>query len=174
MALTAMTSSFAEQQPDMYLTIWAARLRSLRSSGQLAQAAIELPAIGAWVRTHPNVWRTASFALAEAEQAWAEGRVEPALERFADAFARMQALAIPDDLVEAGVPYALALVDGGNVDQASAVVGRIAAWADNDLRAAWAQTQLYRAQSRTAAWQRSSERLQKLAGERVLPVPRID
>lgn len=174
MAESTLTPSFAERQPDMTVTIRVMRLRNLRMIGRIADAARELAVFRDWVDAHPNAWRKAYVSLASAEQAAAEQRHDEALADFSSAFKQIEALAIPDDLVEIGEPFTLALLDQGDVGRASAVVGRLAAWAEIDVRAAWAQSQLYRAQGRTSAWQRASERVARLAGERTLPAPRID
>jgi hypothetical protein len=174
MAKLALTPSFAERQPDMTVTIRVMRLRNLRTIGRIAEAARELAVFRDWVDAHPNAWRQAYVSLASAEQAVAEERHDAALTDFSRAFEQIQALAIPDDLVEVGEPYTLALLDQGDIDRASAVVGGLAAWAEVDVRAAWAQSQLYRAQGRTSAWHRASERIARLAGERTLPAPQID
>lgn len=174
MAKLALTPSFAERQPDMTVTIRVMRLRNLRTLGRIAEAASELAVFRDWVDAHPNAWRKAYVSLASAEQAVAEERHDAALSDFSRAFEQIQALAIPDDLVEVGEPYTLALLAQGDIDRASAVVGGLAAWAEVDVRAAWAQSQLYRAQGRTSAWHRASERIARLAGERTLPAPHID
>lgn len=174
LAKAALTSELEYEQPDLYLTTWAVRLRSLRRSGLAEAAGAETVALRAWVEARPNLWRRTYATLAEAEQAWALGRAEPALRGFAEAFEQAERLGIPDDLVEVAEPYALALIESGQVDRASTVVGRIATWAEDDLRAAWAQAQLYRSQARTTAWQRATEHVLKLAGERALPAVTID
>lgn len=174
LAKAALTPELEYEQPDLYLTTWAVRLRSLRRSGQVEAASAETVALRTWVESRPNLWRRTYATLAEAEQAWALGQGEAALRGFADAFEQAERLGIPDDLVEVAEPYALALIESGQIDRASTVVGRVAAWADHDFRAAWAQAQLYRAQARTTAWQRATEHVLKLAGERALPAVAID
>jgi DNA-binding winged helix-turn-helix (wHTH) protein/tetratricopeptide (TPR) repeat protein len=174
LAKAALSPELEYEQPDLYLTTWAVRLRSLRRSGQVEAASAETVALRTWVESRPNLWRRTYATLAEAEQAWALSQGEAALRGFADAFEQAERLGIPDDLVEVAEPYALALIESGQVDRASTVVGRVAAWADHDFRAAWAQAQLYRAQARTTAWQRATEHVLKLAGERALPTVAID
>ncbi len=170
----SLAPAFAEDSPDLYVSTWTVRLRSLRQLGRLDAAEAETAALAAWIEAHPNPWRRVHAALTQAEQAWARSPDEAALAQFASAFMLAGSLGIPDDLVEVAERYVAALLERGEIDQASAVVGRIAPWADRDLRAAWAQAQLYRAQDRVDAWQRSTERVLQLAGERALPAPRID
>ncbi|MBN8727919.1 MAG: winged helix-turn-helix domain-containing protein [Xanthomonadales bacterium] len=174
LAKAALTGELEYEQPDLYLTTWAERLRCLRRSGQVDAAAAETEALRSWVEERSNPWRRIHSTLAEAEQAWALGRTEAALQRFADAFEQAEGLSIPDDLVQVAEPYALALIGIGQVDRASTVVGRVAAWAEHDVRAAWAQAQLYRAQARPSAWERTTEQVLRLAGQRALPAASID
>jgi hypothetical protein len=174
MARAVLTEEFGRRQPEMYVSTSVTCLRSLRRLGRVDEAAAGTVALRSWVAAQPNAWRETYAVLAEAEQAAAQGQGELSSQRFADAYARAEALGVPEDLVEVSEPYVLNLLEDGHVDRASAVVGRIAAWADRDVRVASAQAQLYRAQSRTTAWQRSSERMRQLAGERVLAASRID
>ncbi len=164
-----LTPALREQRPDQFVSTWIAYLRSLRQSGRVDEAQEQTDRFAEWIDANPNPWREIQRALALAEQDRANGQVDAALAHFADAFERAQQLAIPEDLVHVAEPYAIALIDAGQIDRASAVVGRVSAWAGQDLRAAWAQAHLYRAQSRTEAWQRALQRVEHLRGERVLP-----
>lgn len=164
-----LTPELREQRPDQFVTTWMAYLRSLRQSGDVEQAKEQTNKFAAWIDDNPNPWREIQRALALAEQDRVEGRMDAALAHFADAFERAQQLAIPEDLVHVAEPYAMALIDSGQIDRASAVVGRVSAWAGQDIRAAWAQAHLYRAQSRTEAWKRALARVEQLRGERMLP-----
>jgi DNA-binding winged helix-turn-helix (wHTH) protein/tetratricopeptide (TPR) repeat protein len=166
---SVLTPTLLEQRPDQYITIWMAYLRSLRHVGEMAMAREQTDAFAGWIVEHPNPWRDIQAALALAEQDRAEGRADSALAHFADAFERAQQLAIPEDLVHVAEPYTMALIENGMIDRASAVVGRVAAWAEQDIRAAWAQANLYRAQARTEAWERALERVERLRGERIMP-----
>lgn len=166
-----LTPRLAELRPDLYVSARSAHLRALRHLGRLGEAAEHGRHFAGWVAGNGNPWRHLQLALAQAEQAWAERPDDEALAGFAQAFEQAVALAIPDDLVHVAEPYTIALIERGQLDQASSVVGRIAAWADRDLRAAWAQAELFRAQGRTSAWQRSQQRVESLRGERVLNAP---
>lgn len=158
-------------RPDLYVAAWTAWQRSLRRIGQGERARRQTDAFAAWVQANPNPWRHVHSALAQAEQAWHEAPGEQALARFARAFELAQQLAVPEDLVHVAEPYGMALLESGHIDQAAAVIGTVAAWADQDLRAAWAQARLFRAQGREEAWQRAMERVHALRGERPLPGP---
>ncbi|MCK9488900.1 MAG: transcriptional regulator [Xanthomonadales bacterium] len=164
-----LTDDLRRLRPDLYVAVWAAYQRSLRRIGRVGEARWQTDAFAAWVQANPNPWRQVHRALALAEQAWHEQPDGQALALFAQAFHLAQQLAVPEDLVHVAEPYGMALLERGDIDKAAAVIGTIAAWADQDLRAAWAQAQLFRAQGRDEAWQRALERVQALRGERPLP-----
>lgn len=167
-------TAVAAHDPDLAITLAVARAEAQRQLGRMDDAAATVAALQARVSTQANPWRRLHATLAGAELAWATRRDADALARFDAAYTQAAALGIPEDLVAAGAPYALALIDSGELDRATTVVGRIAPWAETDLRAAVAQTRLYRAQSRTDAWRAGTERVLRLAGERSLPPPAID
>jgi hypothetical protein len=108
-------------------------------------------------------------ALADAEQAWAEGRRDTALAAFADASLRADRLGVPEDRVEVAAAAVPALIAENRLDRASALVGTIADWTPTDFRAAWAEAGLLRALGRDGDWQRAHERATALARERAEP-----
>ncbi len=165
----ALTEELRILRPDLHLSVWTAWLRGLRQIGQAEAARRETAVFADFVADNPNPWRDVHRALALAEQAWFEQPGPQAIEAFATAFDLAQQLAVPEDLVHVAEPYVAALIARGEIDRASAVVGRVAAWADQDLRAAWAQATLFKAQGRTAAHQRALLRVDALRGERRLP-----
>lgn len=167
-----LTDELRRMRPDLYVAVWTAWQRALRRIGSGDEARRQTDAFAAWVQANPNPWRKVHRTLAQAEQAWHEQPDDRALALFAQAFELAQQLAVPEDLVHVAEPYGMALLDLGHIDQAAAVIGTIAAWADQDLRAAWAQARLFKAQGRDHAWQRAMERVQALRGER--PLPGID
>ena len=173
LAQSALTPALRSDEADTYLLAWQLRTRALRRSGHLAEAGKETAALRAWVDSRPpSEWRELRALLAEAEQAWAEGRREAALSGFAEATQRAERLGVPEDRVEVAVAAVPALIAADQLDRASAVVGTIAAWAPSDFRAAWIEAQLLHALGRTDDWQRASERAGALARERVVPALR--
>jgi tetratricopeptide (TPR) repeat protein len=108
-------------------------------------------------------------AIADAEQAAAENRRDAALQGFAAAVQRAEKLGVPDDLVAAGAPYIDALIAASHLDEARAIAGRLAPFADRDLRAAWAQVKLYRALDRPDAERTALAAATRLAGDGALP-----
>lgn len=165
----ALTDELRQQRPDLHVSVRAAWLRGLRQIGEGDRARHETAAFVADLAENPNPWREVHAALAKAEQAWFDAPGTAALAAFATAFDRAQHLAVPEDLVHVAEPYVAALIAHGDIDRASAVVGRVAAWSGQDLRAAWAQALLYQAQGRTEAYQRALRQVERLRGERSLP-----
>ncbi len=108
-------------------------------------------------------------AIGDAEQAAAEGRRDAALQGFAAALQRAEKLNVPDAIVAVGAPYIDALIAASHLDEARAVAGRLAPFADRDLRAAWAQVRLYRALDRPDAEQKALASATRLAGDGALP-----
>ncbi|HEY0180611.1 MAG TPA: hypothetical protein VGC30_13415 [Dokdonella sp.] len=76
-------------------------------------------------------------------------------------------LNVPEDLVAAGSAYLAALVDASQLDTARTVGGRIALWAERDLRAATAQARLFRALGEHDAAGKAEIAAARLAAERV-------
>ena len=72
LAEAAMTPDLERDDADAYDT-WMVRLRALRGSGRIAEAAAATTALRAWVDRHANDWRQLAAVLAAAEQAWSEG-----------------------------------------------------------------------------------------------------
>ncbi len=136
----------------------------------MAQAAGEVKHLRDWAESTGGGDRRLFYVvLAEADQAHAEGRTDEALSRYADAMARAERQGIPEDIVIVGETYARALVDAGEIDQASAVAGRLAPWSAKDMRAAWTQARIYRALRKDDAAREAIARASAIAGERALP-----
>lgn len=169
LAQAALTPALEQSDRCRYLQTWALRLRALRRQGELARAQRETAEFAAWTQRQSDPWSRAQAALAQAEQAAAESRTEPALALFQQALDALDAAgAVPDDLVDAVQPYADTLIRDGQLDRARAVTARIAAWSDHDLRAASVFVQINAALGRPQALQAAERRAALLAGERPL------
>jgi DNA-binding winged helix-turn-helix (wHTH) protein/tetratricopeptide (TPR) repeat protein len=143
---------------------------ALQKSARVTQAGSEVKRLRNWAEASGGGDRRLFYVvLAEADQARAEGRIDDALSRYADAMRRAERQGIPEDIVIVGEPYVDALVDAGQIDQASAISGRLAPWSDKDMRAAWTQVRVYRALHKTDAARDALSRARALAGERALP-----
>ena len=67
------------------------------------------------------------------------------MREYTDAFEQVERWAVPADVAAVAVTYAGALIGSGQTERASAIVGRIARWADRDFACAVLQASLYRA-----------------------------
>jgi len=154
---------------ESYAEVALVRLRALRCTGRTDEAARVLADLDAWSRNTTAPQPQAQVALARAEQARASGGHAQALADFAQALRLAGEREVPNLEVEVSRSYLCTLIALGRLDEAAAVSGRIARWADRDLRAAWAQALTYRALGQADAWSAATEQARRLAGERPLP-----
>jgi len=151
-----------------------ARVRALALEAEAARAAGDAPQAQAAVQAlrreaGGDGWRAIYAGLAEAQQAWAEQRRGAALEAFAAALAAAARYGVPEDMVAVAAPYVPVLIETSQLDTARAVAGRIAPWADRDLRAATAQARLFRALGQDDAARQAEQGAARLAGGRAGP-----
>jgi len=165
LSAAALIPILREADPIAWTRGLLLRARSLRDSDQVAAAATVSEAQHAWAVGSGDDWRSLYATLGAAEQAWAERRREPALEQFASAMQSAERLNVPEDLVAVGAPYLAALIEASQLDTARAVSGRIAMWADRDLRAASAQARLYRALGQDDAAQKAEETVARIRAQ---------
>jgi len=85
--------------------------------------------------------RTLSRALV----ARAQRRPDDALQLAREANAMSERSGVPDDRIQAGVLLARVLLEQGQTDRASAVLGDLDAFSSSDYRVAWTTLALYRA-----------------------------
>jgi len=166
LAVAAQTPALHERNREQYAQAALTHVRALQQTGQLAAAAAEIARLRATDAAAPEPATTMLLALADADQAVAEAHPEVALRHYADAMAAATARAIPEDMVRVGLPYVRELIAQHRIDEAVSVNGRIAPWADRDMRAAWSEALVYSALGRTAAATGALERARRLAGER--------
>jgi hypothetical protein len=165
LAAVALVPILREADPISWTRGLLLQAQSLRDSGQVAAATAVGAAQQSWAAGSGDDWRTLYATLGAAEQAWAERRHEPALEQFAAAMQSAERMNVPEDLVAVGAPYLAALIEASQLDTARAVSGRIAMWADRDLRAASAQARLYRALGQDDAARKADETVARLRAQ---------
>jgi DNA-binding winged helix-turn-helix (wHTH) protein len=168
LAAAALTPALQTRSREDYASAWIVRVRALRRS-DVAAARAELARMRAWSEAAPQPFDRIRVRVAEAEQAEAEGHLDAALEADAAAMAEAATRAIPAEMVLVGEGYVRRLLAARRIDAAVAVNGRIAPWADRDLRAALSQARIYAALGRFGAVQVARQRIGQLAGERALP-----
>jgi DNA-binding winged helix-turn-helix (wHTH) protein len=166
LAAAAMTPELQARNREQYAQAGLLRVRALQQDGQLAAAAAEIARLQAWNAADPDAGTSVLLGLAEAEQAAAAGDGDAALHRYAEAMAGAAARGIPEEMVRVGLSYVRQLIAAHRLDEAVSVNGRIASWADRDMRAAWSEALLYSALGREAAATAALERARRLAGER--------
>lgn len=168
-AAAALTPALESTNWQDYTSTWFTRVRALQRSGQLSAAAAEVGRLREWAQKLSGDRCLLYATLAQADQANAEGNRDAALRGYVEAMTRAERLGIPEDLVTVGESYVPALLAAGQVDQGSAVGGRLAQWADKDVRAAWVQAQVFLALGKSDAARTALARARQLGGERVLP-----
>jgi DNA-binding winged helix-turn-helix (wHTH) protein len=169
LAAAAMTPALQSTNWQDYAGAWLTRIRGLQRGRQLEAAAQQVGGFVQWAATTMNGRQQMYALLVQADQADAEGDKAAALRHYADAMANAERLGIPEDIVVIAESYVVCLLDAGQVDQASAIAGRVAPWADKDMRAAWIQAAVYQALRKPDASRLAFERARQLAGERRLP-----
>ena len=169
LAGAALTPALESTNWQDYASTWFTRIRALQLGGHLEDAAGEIERLHVWADKAPGERRQLYVVLAQADQAAAAADETKALPLYASAMARAERLGIPEDIVVVGEPYVDALIKAGQIEQASAVGGLLARWADQDVRAAWTQARLYHALHKSDAARTALDRARRLAGERTLP-----
>ena len=149
---------------------WLTWSRALRAAGRTAEARNQVTELSRWASTHPTMPSVSLFAaLAEAEQAIAEDRHDDALKSYNTALGDAERWAVPADLATVAISYGDNLIASADFERASAVIGRVARFADHDFDCALLQARLYHALGQRSTWQTALERARALAGERAIP-----
>ncbi len=104
-------------------------------------------------------------ALAERQA----GRVDAADAAYSEALRAVEGSGVPEDVLAVVADYAPWLIQRSRLAEASALIGRVAPWAEQDFDAALLQWRLYRALGQPALAARALHQARALAGERPLP-----
>jgi DNA-binding winged helix-turn-helix (wHTH) protein/tetratricopeptide (TPR) repeat protein len=150
---------------------WLVKVAAFRQAGDLNSTRDAVAAMQAWATqlSTQDDWIDIDVLRARAIGAAADGQHEQALADLKDAMAKANRLGVPDKIVDVGLTYTLALLDGNQVGDATAISGQLSAWEASDWRAAWAQACVYRAMGRMDSWAQYQRKARELAGDRVLP-----
>jgi len=149
---------------------WLTLTRALRAAGRDSEARDQGDAFAHWAATHGEMSSvTFLAALAGAEEAQAEHRREDAYRNYNTALSDVERWAVPADLAAVAVSYGSSLIADADFERASAVIGRVARWADRDFDCALLQARLYHALGQRSTWQTALDRARSLAGERSIP-----
>jgi DNA-binding winged helix-turn-helix (wHTH) protein/tetratricopeptide (TPR) repeat protein len=109
----------------------------------------------------------ATLARAVAERQ--AGREATADAAYQEALRVVESAGVPEDVLETVADYAPWLIERGRLAEASALVGRVAPWAEQDFDAAVLQWQLYQALDQDALAGRALVHARALASEQPLP-----
>jgi DNA-binding winged helix-turn-helix (wHTH) protein/tetratricopeptide (TPR) repeat protein len=166
-AQAALTPALASGDPILHVRTELLHICALRADGQGAAANAATARLGDRENAG-DPWGGIYVDLAVAGRLWKEGQRDAALQRYADASRIAVESGSPEDRVAVGTLRVAALVAADQLDQARIVAGRIAPWADRDLRAALSQARLFRALGQDDAARAAREVARRLAGEAAL------
>ncbi|MFC3714606.1 winged helix-turn-helix domain-containing protein [Luteimonas soli] len=159
---------------DAALQAWPAqgdarRQAWLRLRREQAALAADLPLSGpadtALGDTLPGLLVHAVARRARGDEAAADAGYRAAL-------ALAEERGIPEEIAEVVVAHAGWLLERGQADRASALIGRASPWADQDFDLAALQARLLRSLGQGPQAEAARTRARELAGERELPAPR--
>ncbi|MET0225747.1 MAG: winged helix-turn-helix domain-containing protein [Dokdonella sp.] len=108
-------------------------------------------------------------ALLDAERALRAGARDVAEQRFRKALSLAESGGVPRVIASVAAAYVPFLLSEHRLDEAAALTGRVAVWADDDFDCALLQLQLASARGDPGAWARARARLIEVAGERAVP-----
>ncbi|MET0227074.1 MAG: hypothetical protein ABW187_11570, partial [Dokdonella sp.] len=169
-ARTALAGLPQAEQAGERANAWLTLSRALRAAGRTTDAREQVTQFAQWSRSYPYAAQVGLLAsLADAEQTWAEHRADDAWRVYATALAQAERRGVPEDIVRVSTSYGNALIADKELDRASAVIGRVARWSEQNFDCALLQARLYRALGESDAWQAALTRVRGLAGERSIP-----
>ncbi|MEO6689252.1 MAG: hypothetical protein ABIS07_07755, partial [Dokdonella sp.] len=144
-------------------------IRALRADGRGKEAADQVDALERWAASIPDSAATLYAHLARAEQLKAENNAAAAHAEYDRALDRAARGGVPVDIAEVVISYGNVLIAEGNLEQASAVIGRATRWAERDFGCALARARLYAALGQAEAWTTALATVRGLAGDRNIP-----
>lgn len=142
--------------------------RALQAKNRIEAARAVVAQFAHWAGNSTDSAVVARLALARALQSAYDDSPETANTRF-DAALEAASNAAPVDLAAVAVAYGRHLIDAGQFEQATRVIGRTARWSGQDFGCALLQVRLYHALGQPDAWQRALASARQLAGERAIP-----
>jgi DNA-binding winged helix-turn-helix (wHTH) protein/tetratricopeptide (TPR) repeat protein len=169
LAATAVATTGGSLNDGDRADAWLTLARAQRELHRDREAAAEVARFEEWAATLENVqvrWRS---HLARAEQAWAERRRDEAQAQYEQAQMAVRATGSPADLLAVVDSYGRTLLADGELVRATAEIGQVARWADQDFDAALLQAKLYHSLRQREALRAALEQARPLAGERAIP-----
>lgn len=185
LARIALDSGHAQQATDLVLAAipvfvdaddargrsaaWLTGTRALRAVGRLKEAAEQVGHFADWAGSSRQSVATRFATLAEAEQRASDRGGATESPDYEHVLELASEGAVPADIVEVVLSYGRYLIASGQVERATAVVGRVAQWADRDFDCALLQARLYSALGQRSAWEHALARARNIAGDREIP-----
>lgn len=148
---------------------WLTLTRALRAAGNATEAQLQTQRFAKVANSETPSAISLRARLAEAEQHWSVGERAIALHAYADAMRTAERAGKPYDIRTVVTSYGGALLDAGDLQNASTIIGRVGRWAASDFESALLQVQLYHSLGQPDAWHSALEAARALAGERPIP-----
>jgi DNA-binding winged helix-turn-helix (wHTH) protein/tetratricopeptide (TPR) repeat protein len=162
-AATLPTAPPASGDDDLRAMSALIRARALPHAEPAADDATQLALV------EPTPTALPLRALVAAERALRAGQRETAEREFHKALSLAESVGVPSVIATIATAYAPVLIGEGRIDDAAALVGRVAVWAGDDFDCALLQLRLARAGDDAQAWARALSGVRKVAGERTIP-----
>jgi DNA-binding winged helix-turn-helix (wHTH) protein len=148
---------------------WSIRIRALGLLGRAAEATTEADRFSEWAARQGVSTVSARANLIAAEQAGVANGHAAATRLYDLSLRQAVDAGVPATLADVVGSYGIVLIAEGDLDRTSAVIGRVARFAEHDFESAVLLTRLHRALDRRDAWQSSLDQARALAGERTMP-----
>lgn len=148
---------------------WLARVRALDRLDRSAEAATEVAALTAWAAARQDPLVHLRAALARVDHAAAMHDPAQLATGCAEAGRVATQRGLADAIVASAVPCAHALIEAGDLEAATALVGSLGRHGERDFGSALVEARLYRALGRGEAAEVALARARRLAGERPIP-----
>lgn len=161
----ASQHQFIDGQADTWLTL----TRALRAAGNTSEAQSQTRQFAKLTSSDTLPADALRARLAEAEQYWSVGERALAQQTYAQAMQAAETSGTPCDVRIVAASYAATLFDSGDLQAASAVIGRVSRWASDDFDSALLQVRLYHTLGQPDAWHSALQTARALAGERPIP-----
>lgn len=169
LSLAAMAALDPTAETRDRLAAWFVAIRALRAIGRTQDAADRVVQLVDWTRSLSLPAGLLYAQLAQAEQLTAENRSADAQPEYERALGLATQGGVPADIAAVVISHGTSLVAEGRLREASAVIGQVARWADQDFNCALLQLRLHAALGQRPLWQRSLTNAHRLAGERGIP-----
>lgn len=169
-SIDAALSGFSEgEEVRDHVATSLTAIRALRAYGRAKEAADQVDALGHWAGSIPDSSATLYASLARAEQLKADNNEAAAHTEYDRTLDLAVHGGVPADVAEVVISYGNTLIAEGDLEQASAVIGRATRWAERDFGCALIRAHLYAALGQQEAWKNALATVRSLAGDRNIP-----